>query len=244
MKLRTLIVEDEPLSQHYLNSLLSQLPEVEVAARAATEEDAITAIESLKPDLVLLDIELHNGTGFEVLCKTRHLHYMVIFTTALEQQAIRMIKLCGVPFLQKPIDAEELYLLIKNLPGEDGEARKALDYLLKALESDHVPQYMSLQGEGPRQYIALDDVLYMTSGNPTTLKLRDGTVKTDLRSIKELESLLEDVHFFRSAATHLVNLKNVEAIAPGEDSIRLLQGAAVPLSPKKRGSLSERLERL
>jgi two-component system LytT family response regulator len=70
MKLRTLLVEDEPLSQFYLGSLLKQLPMVEVVAKAGTEEEAITAIQALKPDLIFLDIELHSGTGFGVLRRT------------------------------------------------------------------------------------------------------------------------------------------------------------------------------
>lgn len=234
MKLRTLIVEDEPLSLHYLRSLLSRLPDIEIAGHAATEDEAVTAIPSLQPDLVFLDIELHSGTGFEVLRKTQHLRYSVVFTTALEQQAIKMIKLSGVPFLQKPIDADELAAMINCLSLHGKDDRTSLEYLLQAVEHDETPKYMSLHGDGARQYVELAEVLYITSGSPSSFFLREGQVKTDERSLKELESLLEDAHFFRSAASHLVNLKGVKDVVPGEDSIRLVDGSLVPLSPKKR----------
>jgi DNA-binding NarL/FixJ family response regulator len=65
MRLRTIIVEDEPLSRQYIRSLLKRFPEVDLLAEATTQEDAIHLIEQLNPDLIFLDIELHTGTGLK-----------------------------------------------------------------------------------------------------------------------------------------------------------------------------------
>ena len=244
MKLRTLLVEDEPLSQYYLNSLLLRLSNVDIVGTAATEDEAVAAITSLKPELVFLDIELHSGTGFDVLRKTRHHQLSVVFTTALEQQAIRMIKLSGVPFLQKPIDADELSATVDEVSTGAGKGQTAQQHLLQTLDNGNVPQRMLVREGNTSQYIELERIVHIASGDRTFIHLREGNTHTDGRSLKELESLLEDLRFFRCAATHLVNLKCVRSVSPDGQSLVLADGTSVPLSPKKREALLDELARI
>jgi two-component system LytT family response regulator len=242
MKLRTLIVEDEPLSQHYLGSLLKHLPLVEVVAKAGTGEEAIASIQSLKPDLVFLDIELHSGTGFEVLRKTQPQTYSVVFTTALEQQAIKIIKLSGVPFLQKPIDAEELARKVNDVQKNGEEVKTSLAYLLQALHNDCKPYHMALHGEKGLEYAELEQVVYVTAESGTVFHLQNSVQRTDTRPFKEIEALLTDLGFFRVSAAHMVHLHNVKNILPGGDKLLLSDGSIIPLSPKRHAALATLLK--
>jgi two-component system LytT family response regulator len=242
MKLRTLIVEDEPLSQYYLGSLLKHLPQVEVVAKAGTEEEAITAIQSLKPDLVFLDIELHSGTGFEVLRKTQPQSYSVVFTTALEQQAIKIIKLSGVPFLQKPIDAEELARKVNDVQKNREAVKTSLAYLLQTLHRGCKPYHMALHGEKGLEYAELEQIVYVTAESGTVFHLQNGVRKTDTRPFKEIEALLTDFGFFRVSAAHMVHLHNLKNILPGGDKLLLSDGSIIPLSPKRHAALATLLK--
>lgn len=234
MKLRTLLVEDESLSQFYLNSLLKQLPMVEVLAKAATEEEAILAIETLKPDLVFLDIELYAGSGFEVLRKTHQLEFSVVFTTALEQQAIKIIRLSGVPFLQKPIDADELAQAVTNVQKNKEAEQTALGCLLETLHHNNVPQHINIRYEEVAEYVRLDDVISIeTKEAGTVVLLRQNSIKKSSLTIKDWENLLSGFKFFRTAATHLVNIKAVEQITGNVTAVLMKDGSAIPLSPKK-----------
>ena len=243
MKLRTLLVEDEPLSQFYLGSLLKQLPMVEVVAKAGTEEEAITAIQALKPDLIFLDIELHSGTGFGVLRRTEHLDFSVVFTTALEQHAIEIIKLSGVPYLQKPIEAEELTLMVSKVQSTGKEVKTALAYLLRTLHNENKPHHIALQNERGIEYVELDRVLFIKEQGPAVFHLHNGLVKPDIRPLKEIESLLASFGFFRDAATHIVNIHQIKSVPAGGDSILMADGSLVPLSAKKREALLSQLSR-
>ena len=244
MKLRTIIVEDEPLSQFYLNSLLKHLPMVEVMAKVATEEEAITSIQSLNPDLVFLDIELHSGTGFEVLRKIEKLDFSVVFTTALEQHAIKIIKLSGVPYLQKPIDAEELSLVVSNIQKNREVERTALGHLLHTLHHNNKPYSIALQCENGIEYAELDQVLYIKGDDTTIFYLPNGLCKYDNRPLKEIEGLLKDFHFFRAAISHIVHVKKIKSISPDGEKILMTDGSFVPLSAKKREALLEQLSQL
>jgi two-component system LytT family response regulator len=243
MKLRTLIVEDEPLSQFYLGSLLKQLPMVEVVAKAGTEEEAITAIHALKPDLIFLDIELHSGTGFGVLRRTEHLDFSVVFTTALEQHAIEIIKLSGVPFLQKPIEAEELTLIISKVQSTGEEAKTALTCLLHTLKNENKPHHIALRNERGIEHAELDHVLFIKEQGPAVFHLHNGLVKPDIRPLKEIESLLASFGFFRAAATHIVNIHKIKSVPADGDKIVMEDGSFVPLSAKKREALLSQLSR-
>lgn len=237
MKIRTLLVEDEPLSMQYVSFLLMQLPQVEIVGKAATEEEAIRLVRTLNPDLLLLDIELHSGTGFEVVKKLGQVDATVVFTTALDHHAIKIIRLSGVSFLQKPIDAEELQAVLQTiaLPEQKKHSQKALAVLLETLNNGHTPLQMALPQDDKTEYIILKDLLRIeTDGDGTMLFLPDKTVKKSSRSIKEFEALLADFYFFRAHATHLVNLKQVKEFNLEKNIIIMQDGSSVPLSIKKQ----------
>jgi two-component system LytT family response regulator len=241
MQLRIVIIEDEPLSQYYLANLLQQLPLIDLTAKVSTEEEAVAAVNDLLPDLVFLDIELHTGTGFEVLRKTEQKHFAVIFTTALEQHAIKIIKLSGVPFLQKPIDADELANLVNTFIHKKEMYTIARQHLLQTLHNNYTPFHMALYDEEAVTYVQLEDILYIATENGTCFYLHDGCSKIDMRPLKEIESLLAELHFFRATATHIVNIKKIKAVAPTGDHMRLVNETTIPLSVKKWPALMEQL---
>src|SRR3990172_2274111 len=114
--IRAVIVEDEKKSREVLNKLIQKnCPDLNVVGMAATVEEAVAVIKKEKPDLVFLDIELSDGTGFDILEQVQGLNFEVIFATAYDQYAIKAIKYSAIDYLLKPIDVDELKIAVEKL---------------------------------------------------------------------------------------------------------------------------------
>jgi len=234
--LRTIIVEDEPLSRQYIRSLLKRFPEVDLIAEATTQEDAIHLIEQLNPDLIFLDIELHTGTGFEVLRRLKTHNFYVVFTTALEDHAIKIIKLSGVLFLQKPIDADELNSYVKKIENVNQDDKQAaVSYLLETLNNNNKPLHIAIENVDGRSYVLLREVIIVQAeGKCCVLHMQDGGVIKSPCTIKEYEKLLGDFQFFRANAEQLINLAQAEKTLLTGNLIWMNTGVQVQLSSKRK----------
>ena len=238
MSLRTIIVEDEPLSRAFLNNLLTEFcAEVEVLAIVPTEAEAVEAIERLQPELVFLDIELQQGTGFEVLKKTQHHTYQVIFTTAFDHYSINAIKFSGVDFLQKPIDFEALQLLITNVIRKQkcGSGEIAVKHLLQTLDNDNVPKHLLVQTPEGGQYIAIAEIIFIELAESGCVYHTDAArISSTCKGIKELEQMLNDQHFLRVQNGYIINCNKVDAASiPESGFVTMTNKSIIPVSLKK-----------
>src|SRR5690349_12175516 len=124
MKYKALIVEDEVRSRDFLRNLVEEFcPQLTVQGTAANVEEAVAFINTQSPDIVLMDIEMQTGTGFDVLQQVKHRNFHVIFTTAYDHYAIKAIKFSAVDYLLKPINLEELQQAVTK--AVEGIAQKA-----------------------------------------------------------------------------------------------------------------------
>ena len=247
MPLKTIIVEDEPLSRAFLSNIVKEFfPEIEVVAHEATVAGAVAAIKQLQPDLIFLDIELQTGTGFEVLQQTRNLPFKVIFTTALDHLAINMIRLCGVDYLQKPIDVSGLRAVLEQVLQRDRDAAcLALDHLMMALENGNKPLHVFLSVAEHKSYVAIADIVSMEAdGARTCFSLRSGKTMTAAGTLKDFELLLGEHQFFRAHQHLLVNLDEIkECLSDPEHMLLMSDGSRLPLSPKKVTALERALDK-
>lgn len=244
--LKTIIVEDEPLSRAFLNNLLSEFcPEVTVLATVPTEAAAVEAIKTLEPDLVFLDIELQQGTGFDVLKKTYQYNYQAIFTTAFDHYSINAIKFSGVDFLQKPIDFEALQLLISHVIRKQacGSGAIAVKHLLETLDNNNVPQQLMVQSDKGPVYIPVADIICIElSDAGCVINTISTRINVPCTAIKEYEQMLADHHFLRLHHAYLVNCKQIAAAASG--FVMMKDKSSIPVSPKKTAALTDILSKL
>jgi len=246
MHIRTLIVEDEPLSRQFIGALLGNIPNIEIIATAATEKEAIEKINLLEPDLILLDLELHTGTGLEVIRNIVSTHASIIFTTALDHQATCIIRISGMPFLQKPIDAQELETLIGLTQNRSNALKeKQFNYLLETLENKNLPLHIYLIEEAVEEKTAINDIVFIQSEDKKcAITLSDGTSFQTSLSIKEFEEMLCGFNFFRINATTIVNMNFVNFKKQSGDTITLNSGLTMDLSMKKRAAFMQKEKEL
>ncbi|RYY60177.1 MAG: response regulator transcription factor [Chitinophagaceae bacterium] len=235
MSLKTIIVEDEALSRLYLGNLLLQYCHgVEIVASVATEQEAVTAINTHRPGLLLLDIELQHGSGFEVLNRITEPYPYIVFTTAFDDRVLNAIRFSGIDFLEKPIDMEALATLTNRLSEQPViPAQPSLPYLRETLANNYQPQHLAVNTEEGTRYLKITDIIRMEAIDQQKMLcvLRGLAPVTIVANISDMNGLLEPQFFFRVQLTHLVNLANVTGWKNAD--LVLVNGEHIPVSAKK-----------
>lgn len=240
MPLKTIIIEDEPLSMQYISSLLSVCPQVHVVEKVTTVEQAVSSVKDHRPDLLFLDVELRMGNGFEILSKTWNKNYLVVFTTAINDFALKLIQLCAVPLLQKPLDAGELEALLIKLENKEKSEiyLKGLEHLMAALNNNYVPVHITLHTNDQPEYVLMKTiVLIETAPGGSVFYLKENEIKTSINPLPYYENLLEDFHFFRVNSTQAINLNNFLQVENSTNQITMTDGSVIQLSGRKKEKL-------
>mgnify|MGYP003455901556 FL=1 len=152
--IRCVIVEDEEIARKVLKSLLAQYcQDVMVCAEADDVSSGKTMIETFRPDLVFLDIEMPGGSGFKLLSSIENIDFEVVFITAYEQFAIKAIRHDALDYILKPIDPKELVAAVEKV--KEAKYKKTLkkqyDNILKNLDPEQlVVRKISISTSAPR----------------------------------------------------------------------------------------------
>ena len=239
--MRTLIVDDTRLARAELRTLLRAHPDIEILGEAENVADAVEAIDRLHPALLLLDIQLPGGTGFDVLAAVEHLP-QVIFTTAYDQYAVEAFSRNALDYLLKPIEPERLQQALAKARerAQPGSATPELPPAGALAAHDTV-----FLRDGERcWFVALRDISHLVvDGN--YVRVHFGREKALLnRSLSAVEARLDPNLFFRANRNALVNLSAIAQIDPWvNDGYRLLlrDGQTLEVSRRQARELRERL---
>ncbi len=213
--MRALVIDDERLARKELINLLSQFDQVEVVGEANNVDDAKEKIESLNPDVVFLDIQMPEKTGFDLLEELDNVPH-VIFTTAYDEYALKAFQVNALDYLLKPVEPKRL-----------GEA---IERLQKKLSDTHERQESATESQQNKK-LTLNDQVFVKDGDRCWfVKLQnvrlfesDGNyIKVYFennkpmihKSLNALDERLDEKSFFRASRKHIINLSWVEAIEP------------------------------
>ena len=212
--MRATIIDDERLARTELKKLLQDFPEVEVIDEAANAQEGIQKIETLRPDLIFLDIQMPGKTGFDMLSELEK-SPQVIFTTAYDEYALKAFEVNALDYLLKPVEPKRLADAIQKLhqhPVQPREQNIASENFNQSLLNEHDQVFVK---DGERcWFVKLTDIrLFESVGNYA--KVFFGTNKPlILKSLNALEERLDEKMFFRANRKHIVNLRMIEKIEP------------------------------
>ena len=245
--MKAILVDDENGSREALAKMLEKYcPQVQILAKLDSMTSALTAIQQYEPELVFLDIEMPNGSGFDLLEKIKHIDFDVVFTTAYDHYAIRAIKFSAVDYLLKPVDPEELVLAVKRVEEKRGN-KKMLDekykMLLSNVRSESKLKKVAIPDGDGLVFISLADIIRCDSdGNYTYFILNNGKKIISSRTLGEYEDMFDGDNFFRVHRSHLVNLDHVKKYIKGEGGyVVLSDNSQVEVSRRKKNEFLERL---
>lgn len=249
--IKVLIVDDE---QHCIDRLskllhLSHNNILEIAGTASTVEQAFEKITSLKPDLIFLDVQIADKTGFDLLRTLPQINFAIIFTTAYEKFAIQAIKFSAIDYLLKPIDDEELNGAIMKFMNERSQKLTAqkIDILLQNTKNKKdLPKKIIVPTVNGFEFLEIADIIRCQSDiNYTTIYLKDKHKLVVAKTLKEFEELLSEHAFFRVHNSHLVNLNCIKSYNKGKGgSVILNDGTEIEVSFRRKDDFLTRLTEL
>jgi len=254
MTLRVLIVDDEPVARRRLRRLVREIAGVDIAGEAADGRSAVSAIRTLAPDIVLLDVQMPEMDGFEVLQAAGDRLPAVIFVTAFDRYALRAFEVHALDFLLKPVTAEKLGRALDRAQTRIAERRGALlDPRILALLDD-------LAGAGRRRFLTrlpvklrgkmivvdLADVDWIEAAdNYVTLHVGANAYPAR-ETMSRLERELDPERFVRIHRSAIVQVDRIKELLPefhGDFVVVLRDGTRVTLSRTYRSRVEAILRR-
>jgi two-component system LytT family response regulator len=224
--LRALIIEDEHLNREVLKSLINTYcTEITVIGEADSAASAIAAIHITNPDVVFMDIELGDGTAFDVLAQIDNPQFQLIFTTAYDHYAVRAIKFNALDYLLKPIAVDELKTAVEKVSKAGASQRRNLEHLMTNLTNTRNENpVITLSTSDSFEYIPVREIIRCEAqGAYTKFFMRNKSSLLVSKTLKEYEPLLQPYNFFRTHQSHLINLHDVERYLKGDGGYVVLK---------------------
>lgn len=247
--IRAIIIDDE---KHCIESLSNLLLEefshkIEFTETAQTVNEGIKLILNLQPDLVFLDVQIADETGFDLLRQIEEINFEIIFTTAFEKYAIQAIKFSALDYLLKPINKGDLEIALNKLSENSRKLTSAkLEALLFNLErkNDGFKRIIVPTSSG-FEFLDVNDIIHCESKiNYTTLFLKGNKKLLVAKTLKEFEEMLTPFHFFRIHNSHLVNLSAVKSYHKGKGgSVILSDGTEIEVSTRRKDDFLKELSK-
>jgi two-component system LytT family response regulator len=243
--IRAILVDDEVYIRNNVREKLTKhfCKEIDIIGEASNVEDAVALINQKQPDLLFLDIQLTDGTSFDILKRLEHIDFDIIFITGFDDQAIKAIKLGALDYVLKPIDNQEFMTAvikaIDNFKKENslekrvevssdyyqGVAKKRI--VLKTLENVYI--------------VNEDDILYCKSdGNYTTVYTNEIEKILVSKPIKKVIELLSQNTFIRCHQSYLVNKKHVKSYSK-QGVLIIKSDIQIPVSSRRKEFVIENI---
>lgn len=226
MDLRTLIADDEDPARSELCFLLDQVGGIEIVGQAGNGVDAVRLVEELRPDLVLLDVQMPGLTGFEVARQllARGVESRIVFVTAFDQYALEAFEVNAIDYLLKPVDSTRLTQAIQRTR-QRVSADRETERPLRNRDLERIVQFVTAR-QSRRTRLAVkvgdrfllintEEIIYASLADEVITIVTPALVgMSNCGTLDELHAHLDPAVFWRVHRSHLVNINKVKEIVP------------------------------
>ena len=241
--IKAVIIDDEEDAVDTIKSIINLfIDNVSIVGEGNNVKSGIEVIKKQKPDIVLIDVQMPDGTGFDLLNYFGDtLDFKVIFVTAYEQYALKAIKFHAFDYLLKPVSPEELTNSIRNITKSLADNKSDLT-VNSYKENSQLPnnkKKIVLKTAQEVLLISLEDIIRLESDiNYTKVFLKDGKKILVTTILKDYEEMLSDLGFFRAHKTHLVNLNHVVKFKKEDGGFIIMSdNSVIPVASRKKDEL-------
>jgi len=260
-KLRTIIVDDEPLALKLLRTVLSEISDIEIVAECSNGKQAVEAATELEPELIFLDIQMPGMNGFDVIKSLQtDIMPMVVFVTAYDQYAVDAFDLHAVDYVLKPLDSERIARSVERAIDrlKNDVDRSFKSPLIGAIEEiseraskektdesvnnlpDGMKRKLLVRDSGVVKVIPFDDIDWVDAAGDYMCVHAVGETHVIRSTLRDLMTKLDDNLFVRIHRSTIVNVERVVSVTPlqkGGSLLHLTQGESLKVSRNYRDSI-------
>lgn len=258
-RIRTIVVDDEPLARRGLMVRLAQFTQLEIIQECSSGREAVEAIQNQQPDLVFLDIQMPGLSGFDVIRKLDEENKklpLVVFVTAYDQYAIRAFEVRALDYLLKPVDEDRLQQTVERICAQfndrvqQSQQSKLIDLVAEmtgedcedilrrlgegqSLTGNNYPEHIAIKESGEITRVAINAIEWVDAAGDYMCIHASGETHILRRTMKELEQELNPRRFQRIHRSAIVNLSQVEKLCSrqnGEYHLVLHNGQELKVS--------------
>lgn len=246
--MNVLIVDDEQKARETIKEVLKlYCPQVTGINEADSVKGALSAIQKHRPDLILLDIRLNDGNGFDVLEQINANTIFTIFITAYNEYAIKAFRVAALDYLLKPIDPDEFALSIERAHSKINALKsyERVDAFIQNIKAGELKK-ITLKTNERIHIVNINDIVYCEADkNYTTFYLTEHKKILVSKPIGEYEELLSGTGFLRIHQSFLINLSNITSYEKGDGGFVItIENHKVPVSTRKKEQLMQFLQKL
>lgn len=247
--IKAIIVDDEQHCIDRLRNLLQQYHAgtIQLLAAASSVEEAIKTIKEQQPDLIFLDVQIHDRTGFDLLRECGAINFKIIFTTAYDKFAIQAIKFSAIGYLLKPIDEDDLQEALDKLKKVSSEQTSLMAAVIENnLQQHPKKKRLTIPTGNELLFLNIEDIIRCQSDvNYTTIFKTDKQKIVVAKTLKEFEELLSGQDFFRVHNSDLINLNYIKSYNKGKGgSVLLTDGTELEVSTRRKEDFLKKMSEM
>ncbi len=244
-KIKCLIIDDDPFILELLqDKLIQHFPEVEVLSTANNGREGLDKIALYTPELIFLDVEMSDMTGFEMLAQLSNIKFQTIFITSYSHYAIKAIRFNALDYLLKPIDLGELKRAINRFRNKTRSIhqKENMAMALRNSSTKNVANHMLiLKTQDGALKLILKDIIHIEGDrNYSYIHLKNATKKLVTKTLSDLEELLDTKGFYRCHRSHILNREHI--IDSKGVTVLLSNEIRIPVSRRKKKLFLDWLE--
>jgi two-component system, LytTR family, response regulator len=241
-----LVDDQESNSSSLKEKIRRHCPEVEIIATCNSAEEAIASIDSLKPGIVFLDIEMPVMNGFLVLEQLQFRNFELIFTTAYDHYAIKAIRFSALDYLVKPVEIDELKMAVERAEKKRTGTTSAnqLELLLENLQvKKNDFEKIAIPTTDGLHFLKISEIIYLeANANYTFIYLQNTKRYTVCHTLKEFEDMLPSNTFVRVHNSYIINKNFAERYIRGDGGqVVLTNGSVIDISKRKKADFLKAL---
>lgn len=220
-------------------------PDFDVIGEAPGVVEGAKLLKHQTPDILFLDIQMQDGSGFDLLDLLPEIPFKIIFITASDAHAIKAFRYAAIDYLLKPIDPDELKSALEKFRRSHINENDKYRFLNDRLKNHHRPnERLALHSQDKIQIVEIKSIVRCESSvNYTTFFFENGDQVVVTKTLKEFEDLLGDQGFFRVHQSHLINTRFIREYVKTEGGHLILRDKTlIPVSVRKRPEVVKMLE--
>jgi len=240
----TLIIDDMAIAREQLrHDLVTHVPQASIVGEADSVVSGLKAIKKLRPQVVLLDIQLGDGTGFDILELLNEVNFNIIFTTASDAYALKAFRFAAIDYLLKPIDARLLKKSFDRVR-EQLMNKDQVEIATDAYRNQGVSNTIALHTIDSMHVVKIEDIVRCKADdNYTHFFFQDGTKLMVSKTLKTYDQMLSDYPFLRVHQSHLVHAKFIKAFIKTDGGyVELVSGEHIPVATRRRSKVVDFLQ--